>query len=246
MAAWNAEDAWEQSRPASARARRDPAWGERAIAWVCVAAMHLALGWGAAEWLFVPRPAIADTPLVLVLLPSQAAIPPVAAPSPEAVAAPMPATRAKPVPAPVATSTPASSTTAPDPHLDLNANLRPEPPPAGLTAVDLSPSRSAAPAPPAPPAPPVAPAAPWDAPAARALAKPFARPPPDLPGAGHERFRMKPPVSVASVVRSVGRLFGGQGPSDCAETRANIRELAVLGAEAVAQEIEEERRNCGN
>ncbi|QWP76679.1 hypothetical protein J5226_24400 [Lysobacter sp. K5869] len=55
---------------------------------------------------------------------------------------------------------------------------------------------------------------------------------------------MRPPRSIAATVEQIGRLFGGGGPSDCQETRKNIRDLAVLGAEAVAQEVEEERRNC--
>ncbi|WP_206413707.1 hypothetical protein, partial [Lysobacter enzymogenes] len=97
---------------------------------------------------------------------------------------------------------------------------------------------------PAPSPPASAPRAPWDAPPP--AAKPFASRSPPLPGQGAQRFRMQPPRSIAATVERIGRMFGGGGLSDCAETRNNIRDLAVLGAEAVAQDVEEERRNCGN
>ncbi|ROU04781.1 hypothetical protein [Lysobacter enzymogenes] len=210
-----------------AGAAREVSRGESVLAWTAVLAFHAALFWLAGKAL-MPRGAAVDAQaLTLVWLP------PPAEPAPSAPAA------APPAPPP-ARAQPASRHRAPPARMAAAAA---EPvADTGLTAVQIGP------APPVPVAPAAATAtrAPWDAPPSPPPAKPFASRAPDLPGQGAQRFRMRPPRSIASTVEQIGLLFGGGGPSDCAETRKNIRDLAVLGADAVAQEVEEERRNCRN
>ncbi|MEI2433406.1 hypothetical protein RDV84_01545 [Lysobacter yananisis] len=219
----------EQSTPVApavrAGAAREVSRGESVLAWTAVVAFHAALFWLAGKAL-MPRSAAVDAhALTLVWLPppaEPAPREPAAAPPVNPPARAQPASRHRAPPARIAAD-------AADPTTD-----------AGLTAVAIGP------APPVPVAPAAtATRAPWDAPPSPP-AKPFARRAPDLPGQGAQRFRMRPPRSIASTVGQIGLLFGGGGPSDCAETRKNIRDLAVLGAEAVAQEVEEERRNCRN
>lgn len=106
-------------------------------------------------------------------------------------------------------------------------------PESGLSAVEV-PARS-------PAAPRRAARAPWDEPVADA----FERRAPALPGQGAQRFRMKPPRSVASTIDSIGAMFGGRGEDPCARTRDNIGLLGVQGDSADLQrEVEYERRHC--
>jgi len=205
---------------------RDRRW-EPVLAWAVVVAVHAGLFWLASKLLMPPqRGAAGDDDPVLVWL----------RPPPRIDAVP-PWRELRPVPA----AQPARRRSLPAVRPPVQA------PDSGLTAVEIAPPADAAAAPTAPAssatAPPeAAPRAPWDAPAPGG--KPFASRSPPLPGQGAQRFRMRPPRSIAATVEGIGRLFGGGGPSDCDETRKNIRDLAVLGAEAVAQEVEEERRNC--
>jgi len=208
----------------SGRGRRDaPRTGgfDSALAWAVVVAAHAALLWLASQALMPQRPPASGDALTLVWLPPPAAEPPaaVAPPAPRAQAAAPPR------------SSPPRAVAAAEPD-------------SGLTAVEIAPAAAAsAVAAETSAEPAAAPSrAPWDQPAPSP--KPFASRPPPLPGQGAQRFRMRPPRSIAATVERIGRLFGGGGPSDCDETRKNIRDLAVLGAEAVAQEVEEERRNC--
>ncbi|QQP95806.1 hypothetical protein [Lysobacter enzymogenes] len=216
----------EQWTPASSgRGRRDAprtSGFDSALAWAVVVAAHAALLWLASKALMPQRPPAAGDQLTLVWLP-----PPPAAEPPAAVAA----------------SSPRAHSAAPPRSPPPRAVAAAEPD-SGLTAVEIAPV-AAVPAVAAETSaePAVAPSrTPWDPPPPSP--KPFASRPPPLPGQGAQRFRMRPPRSIAAAVEGVGRLFGGGGPSDCDETRKNIRDLAVLGAEAVAQEVEEERRNC--
>ncbi len=229
----------QAARTAPGRARRQAARSrdsrmESMLAWAVVVAVHAALFWFASELLMPPPRAAADDddPVLVWLLP---AIVPAAAPMPRADAAPLSpevppaaaAPRARPRSSPVVV-----------PPVQAPASD------AGLTAVEIAAVAEPAATSPAPSPPASAPRAPWDAPPP--AAKPFAGRSPPLPGQGAQRFRMQPPRSIAATVERIGRMFGGGGLSDCAETRKNIRDLAVLGAEAVAQEVKEERRNCGN
>lgn len=194
---------------------------DSALAWAVVLAAHAALLWLASKALMPPRPPAAGDDLTLVWLPP----PPAAAPR-AAVAPPSRPQSAAPPRSP----RPPRATASAEPD-------------SGLTVVAVAPVPQAPAIPAEPPATPPAPSrAPWDQPSPSA--KPFASRSPPLPGPGAQRFRMQPPRSIAATVEKIGRMFGGGGPSDCAETRKNIRDLAVLGAEAVAQEVEEERRNC--
>lgn len=209
----------------SGRGRRDAprASGfDSALAWAVVVAAHAGLLWLASKALMPPRPPAAGDELTLVWLPPPPAAEPAAAVAPPAPRAQVAAPSRSPPPRAVRAAEPAAE------------------PDSGLTAVEVAPV-AAVPAVAA--EPPAAPArAPWEQPPPSP--KPFASRPPPLPGQGAQRFRMRPPRSIAAAVEGVGRLFGGGGPSDCDETRKNIRDLAVLGAEAVAQEVQEERRNC--
>ncbi|SDY73973.1 hypothetical protein SAMN04487939_105279 [Lysobacter sp. yr284] len=220
---------WARTAPAvRSRAAREVSRSESILAWTAVAAFHAALFWLAGKAL-MPRSAAVDAQaLTLVWLP------PAAEPAPREDAAAQPAAARAPARSALARPPPPA-------RLPVEAAVPADEADAGLTAVDLGA------APPAPVAPAAGPAAraPWDAPPS-APAKPFASRVPVLPGQGAQRFRMRPPRSIASTVGQIGLLFGGGGPSDCEETRKNIRELAVLGAEAVAQEVQEERRNCRN
>lgn len=193
---------------------------DSALAWVVVVAAHAALLWLASKALMPSRPPAAGEAPTLVWLPP----PPAAAPRAAA--------------APPARVQPAVPPRSPPPRMIASTETD-----SGLIAVEVAPAPEAplvsAESPAAPPAPS---RAPWDPPPSSA--RPFASRSPPLPGAGAQRFRMQPPRSIAATVEKIGRMFGGGGPSDCAETRENIRDLAVLGAEAVAQEVEEERRNC--
>lgn len=66
---------------------------------------------------------------------------------------------------------------------------------------------------------------------------PFARAAPALPGAGVERFRMAAPRSPQSVLRSIGRLFGGGDPAaPCRELGRQIEEMAQDGDSETLQE----------
>ncbi|WP_064747957.1 hypothetical protein [Lysobacter antibioticus] len=66
---------------------------------------------------------------------------------------------------------------------------------------------------------------------------PFARAAPALPGAGVERFRMAAPRSPQSVLRSLGRLFGGGDPAaPCRELNRQIEEMAQDGDSPALQE----------
>lgn len=205
---------------------------ERWWAGAVAVALHAGLFWLASKAQMPPgrAPADDDDPVLIWLSPPPARPLPQREPPRAATASirrspirPAPSPR----PAPVAEATAAGA-------LDAIAIERDEPQAATIPA----------PAPVSPPAPASATRAPWDAPSPQP--RPFASRSPPLPGQGAQRFRMRPPRSVAATVRQIGRMFGGGGPSDCEETRKNVRDLAVLGAEAVAQELEEERRNCGN
>lgn len=193
---------------------------DSALAWAVVVAAHAALLWLASKAVMPPRPPAAGEPPTLVWLPPPADAPRAAA-APPARARSAARPRSTPPPRATASAEPDRGPTAADTGSVIELSVVPSEPPA------------------APPAPS---RAPWDPPLPSA--RPFASRSPPLPGAGAQRFRMQPPRSIAATVEKVGRMFGGGGPGDCAETRANIRDLAVLGAEAVAQEVEEERRNC--
>lgn len=200
---------------------------ERAAAALFVLALHAGLFWFG-ESLLAPLPRRADAsedPLLMLLPPPRAAqtAPPPHVQPPTAAASHAPYIAARqrddaPATAPASIDTPAAPSAA-------------ESEPTGLSAIRIDPSALAAP-----------PRMPWDAPAGKA----FDSRAPALPGQGAQRFKMQAPRSIASTVKQIGRLFGGGGPDDCRETRKNIRDLAVLGADAVAQELEEERRNCRN
>ncbi|BAV99378.1 conserved hypothetical protein [Lysobacter enzymogenes] len=207
---------------------------ESMLAWAVVVAVHAALFWLASKLLMPPQRAAADDddPVLVWLPPAMA---PAGVPTPRVEAAPL--SREAPPASAAPRSRPRSSPVVAPPAQAPASDT-------GLTAVEIAPVGEAAATLPASTPSASAPRAPWDAPPP--VAKPFASRSPPLPGQGAQRFRMQPPRSIAATVERIGRMFGGGGPSDCAETRKNIRDLAVLGAEAVAQELEEERRNCGN
>ncbi|UJB18118.1 MULTISPECIES: hypothetical protein [Lysobacter] len=202
---------------------------ERGAAVLFVLALHAGLFWFG-ESLLAPLPRMTDAgedPLLVLLPPLRATqiapMPHVQPPRAAPARAPRIAARQRDA-APATASASAS--------IDMPvAPIAAEPEPTGLTAIRIDPSALAAP-----------PRTPWDVPAGKA----FASRAPALPGQGAQRFKMQTPRSIASTVKQIGRLFGGGGPDDCQETRKNIRDLAVLGADAVAQELEEERRNCRN
>ncbi|MGO1071883.1 hypothetical protein [Lysobacter sp. CA199] len=202
---------------------------ERVLAVVLVFALHAGFGWFGAR-LLVPssRESEVDDDPVLVWLPARVETPLVSE-RPREPLRPLPRERRQ-----AARSEAAPAIVAPQPEVASAApRAATESPAEGLSAIVVDRSL------PDPAAPPLTP---WDAPVGKA----FASRKPVLPGQGAQRFKMQPPSSIASTVRRIGRMFGGGGPNDCEETRKNIRDLAVLGAEAVAQEVEEERRNCGN
>ncbi|MEH6421405.1 hypothetical protein V7787_46630 [Pseudomonas sp. CGJS7] len=194
--------------------------------------MHVGLGWFGARLLAPPpRDAGADGDPILMWLPARTPTsveqPPMRQPSSER---PTPRESRRDVRPHAATATSASQP-------EIASNTPPPTTPAsttdtGLTAIQIDHTTLDPSTPP--------PRTPWDAPTGKA----FASDKPKLPGQGAQRFKMRPPRSIASTVQQIGRMFGGGGPSDCEETRKNIRDLAVLGAEAVAQEVAEERRNC--
>ncbi|MGH8080285.1 MAG: hypothetical protein ACREP7_06900 [Lysobacter sp.] len=204
--------------------RRDGA--ERWVAAGVVIALHAALFWFGGR-LLAPPPQALDRAedMVLVLL-----SPPPRAQQPDE---PVVAVRRSATTATTLPRTTPRRDPSPAPSPRLSESVAPPPadpaPSEGLTAIRIDRSTLD-------PAPPT----PWDPPTSKA----FASRKPSLPGQGAQRFKMQPPRSIASTVEQIGRMFGGGGPSDCDETRENIRDLAVLGAEAVAQELREERRNC--
>lgn len=190
---------------------------DRVVAGAVVIVVHALLAWTAHK-LLRSAPPIAtavETQLYWIVR-----APPPAAPAPPARSEPVrpqalpgrAATAARRALAPAApASAPASPAAAPPAGSD---------PPAGLSAAFVDQARRQA-----------------DRGLSFAARDPFARAAPALPGAGVERFRMAAPRSPQSVLRSIGRLFGGGDPAaPCRELGRQIEEMAQDGDSPALQE----------